>query len=163
MREYLSEGIILAAFPNGDLDLRLSVFTKDFGKLRAKVKSARKITSKLAGHLQPGFITKLRIIEKNGLQIVDALKIGVVGVSQAELEQLEKLLPEMEPEPNLWSLADGGNISWPNILKTLGWDPAQATCAGCGGNPVVTFRLSNQDFFCAECASKINPNQLIFI
>ncbi|MEK7212689.1 MAG: recombination protein O N-terminal domain-containing protein, partial [Patescibacteria group bacterium] len=51
MQEYLSEAVVLDAVPNGDLDLRVHLFTKKFGKLTAKVKSARKITSKLAGHL----------------------------------------------------------------------------------------------------------------
>ena len=163
MREYLSEGMVLAVFPNGDLDLRVSVFTRDFGKLRAKAKSARKITSKLAGHLQPGFLVRLRIIEKNGLQIVDALKMGSIRTSVQELERLDGLLPEMEPEPELWPSVSAGELRWPPTLKILGWDPARAECARCGGSRVSAFRASNQDFFCAACASKFNPNQLIFI
>lgn len=163
MREYLSEGVVLAAFPNGNLDLRLSVFTKDFGKLRAKAKSARKITSKLAGHLQPGFTVRLRIIEKSGLQIVDALKTGTLEISQTELERLDGLLPEMEPEPAIWPLISGKGLPWPEVLRILGWDPSGAACASCGRQAVAAFRLLNQDFFCSDCASKINPNQLIFI
>ena len=74
MQEYLSEAVVLDRLANGDLNGRVVFLTKRFGKLVGKARSIRKITSKLSGHLQPGNLVQVRMIEKNGLQIVDALK-----------------------------------------------------------------------------------------
>jgi len=45
-------GIILKKHPFGEADELLTIFTREAGKMRCKVVSARKPTSKLAGHLQ---------------------------------------------------------------------------------------------------------------
>jgi len=74
MQEYVTEAVVLDTVPSAELDVRVSLFTKKFGKLVARAKSVKKITSKLAGHLEPGNIIKIRLVEKKGLQLVDALK-----------------------------------------------------------------------------------------
>jgi recombinational DNA repair protein (RecF pathway) len=162
MREYLSDAIILDREPNGDVDCRFSIFTKKYGKLIAKAKSVRKITSKLSGHLMPGNVIAARIVEKNGLQLVDALKKSRIAVNPRDLYLLGGLLADSEPDLNLWN-SIYGSFDWKKILKILGWDPAGAACGACGkGNPAV-FDAESQDFFCGGCSSKLPPDRLIYI
>src|SRR3990170_8049430 len=117
MQEYLSDAVVLSREPSGELDLRISLFTKKFGKLVGKVKSARKITSKLSGHLEPGNLIKVRVIEKNGFQIADALKSARTDTKEADLEVLGTLLHDEEPDSGLWALITSGNFNWKETLR----------------------------------------------
>jgi len=163
MQEYLSEAVVLNSYPAGDLDLRLSVFTKRFGKLTAKVKSARKITSKLAGHLQPGDLVRIRLVEKGGLQAVDALKQGRIEVPPPDLALLDRILHEGGQELRLWQMLADGAFSWPEALHILGWDPAEASCVLCGRRHPEVFRPRDQEFFCGNCALKLGRDEIILI
>src|SRR3989344_9497714 len=98
MQEYVSEAVVLDKMSQGDLDNRFFLFTKRFGKLVAKAKSGRKITSKLSPHLEPGNVSFVRLIEKNGLQVGDALKAARIGAEPAQLAALNSLLSESEPD-----------------------------------------------------------------
>lgn len=164
MREYVSEAVVLRREPSGDLDGRISLFTKKFGKLTGKGKSIRKITSKLSGHLDVGNLLQARLVEKNGLQIVDALKQSRLALSPWDLYALEMLLAEAEPDEGLWHLLVHGRFSWPPVLKMLGWDPAHGSCAVCGKTPIHCFAIRGQEFFCNECLPlKVSRNELLYI
>ncbi len=163
MQEYLGEAVILNREPVGDLDLRLSIFTKRFGKFVAKAKSARKITSKLAGHLQPGNLVDARIVEKNGLQIVDVLKKLRLSIAPADLHRLNLILAEAEPDLRLWRELVSGEFGWPEVLKILGWDPSVARCGACNSAEKLAFSIPGQDFFCGNCVSKLDQNEVIYI
>ncbi len=143
MQEYVTDAIVLKKEPLRDFDARYWFFTKKFGKLKGKATSARKITSKLAGHLEPGTLVKVRFVERNGAngngaQIADALKVQALGLPLAGLHQLNSILPDGEPDAALWSELMGsargahGGLSWPRVLAVLGWDPQDAICEGCG-------------------------------
>lgn len=167
MQEYVSDAVVLDAYPSGDLDARFSLFTKKFGKLVARAKSVKKITSKLAGHLQAGNVIKVRLVEKKGLQIADALKQSSIPLHPATLWFLDRVLHEAEPDRGLWELLAGGAFEWREALKILGWDPAQAECAGCtavanptAGKPAA-FHIRTQEFYCALCASKVRRNEVV--
>ena len=147
MQEYLSDAVVLAREPRGDADIRLTLFTQKFGKLSAKVKSARKITSKLSPHLTEGNLAKVRVVEHGGLQLVDALKISRLSFSPQELRSLYEVLPDAEPDQRIWSEITSGNLKWNTILRYLGWDPAQAECVVCGNKP-KTFKIPTQEFLC---------------
>ncbi len=164
MQEYLSEAVVLGVYPNGDMDSRISLFTKKFGKLTAKAKSARKITSKLAGHLQPGNVVQARLVEKGGLQAVDALKSSRLDAPLSNLFFLDRLLAETEPDLELWQAVTDGKWDWRRILRILGWDAAEASCGICGKKPEC-FYPEQQEFFCRSCAgiSKTDPDEVIFL
>lgn len=170
MQEYISEAVVLGAYPNGDMDLRVSLFTKRFGKLVAKAKSARKITSKLAGHLQSGNLVQVRLVEKGGLpgqaslQVVDALKNSRLAASLPDLYFLDRLLAEAEPDLELWQAITVEPWGWRRILRILGWDPAEASCRKCGKKPEY-FYPKDQEFFCGNCVriSKIAQDEVIFL
>ena len=76
MVEYFTEALVLDKEDSGDLDARIILYTEDLGKITAKAKSVKRITSKLNGHLEPLNFIQVRLVEKNGFQIVDALTIA---------------------------------------------------------------------------------------
>ncbi len=162
MQEYLSEAIVLSVRQNGNLDARVSLFTKRFGKMKAKVKSARKITSKLAPHLQPGNVVRVRIVEKAGLHVADALKLFSLGLSPYTLGFLGELMPEAEPDLELWTLFTRSDFRPQEILKVLGWDPALAECGICADRNAPVFHIRTQEFFCEGCASKFPANEVFY-
>ncbi len=162
MQEYLSEAIVLDRLPNGDLNGRIVFLTKRFGKLTARARSIRKITSKLSAHLQPGNLVQMRMIEKNGLQVVDALKKSRLNLSLSELRFLGEILSESEPEFVIWEMLVSGGFSWISVLKILGWDPNFASCGMCSSG-VEIFHPKTQEFFCKECAFKLPAGEVIYL
>jgi DNA repair protein RecO (recombination protein O) len=183
MREYISEALILDKRESGHQDARYAIFTKKFGKMTAKAKSARKVASKLAGHLEPGTVARVRLIEKNGLQVVDALREGSIlagmeskpiqpssgGEEESvrpalhDLSLLGRLLAEAEPEPFIWAMVQQGKFDWRSVVSSLGWDPGEAACSVCRASPVAGFSVACQDFFCARCAASIPRAELIVV
>lgn len=167
MREYASEAIVLSREPVGELDARFAVFTERFGRLAAKAKSVRKPTSKLASHLEAGNLISVRIVEKNGLQVVDALKKRKLKASVSDLAVLAALLAESEPEPEIWNelvfSGETGRLNWEAVLRALGWDPAEACCSICDNRSLSAFRPETQDFLCENCASRLHGDGLIYI
>ncbi len=166
MTEYLSEAIVLDKSANGDLNLRVSLFTKKFGKLVAKARSARRILSKLSPHLEPGNVVQARLIEKNGLQVVDALKQSRLETNPSNLYFLNQILAEQEPDIRLWrALVSGasGSFDWAQILEILGWDPREAACALCMLSSPAAFNISKQELLCGGCASKFAQGSLLYI
>jgi recombinational DNA repair protein (RecF pathway) len=155
MQEYVSNAVILRKEPMGDIDARYVLFTERFGKVIAKAKSSRKVTSKLAPHLEPGTLSKVRFIETHGTQLIDALKNDRTTVSLQNLHLLSRLLPDAQPEPELWQALLGEQFSWPMVLSILGWDPAEAECSSCAALQPNYFYVPRQEFFCNRCVLKI--------
>lgn len=154
MQEYVTDAIVLKKDPLGDLDGRYTLFTKRFGKIVGKAKSSRKVTSKLAPHLEPGMMAKVRFVEAKGTQLIDALKSGCVALALGDLHILSQLIPDAEPEPALWELLTGGTFMWPAALAILGWDPENAECVVCGARNPSYFYITRQEFYCRTHASK---------
>ena len=165
MLEYVSEAVVLDREENGDLDVVVFIFTKKFGKLRAKAKSARKITSKLASHLEPGNLSQVRLVEKNGFQITDALKQTRLGVAPPDLYFLNQLLPEAESDPLLWGALMREKFNWQAILRILGWDPALGVCEVCRKGAPEFFHLKKLDFVCERCSvtSRIPKSEVVYL
>ncbi|MDP3061775.1 MAG: DNA repair protein RecO [Chloroflexota bacterium] len=69
-RTYRTEAIVLRQHPIGEADLLLTLFTPQEGKLRAVAKGVRKLTSKLAGHLEPLTRVELSLSVGQGLDVV---------------------------------------------------------------------------------------------
>ncbi|MCX6702488.1 MAG: DNA repair protein RecO [Candidatus Wolfebacteria bacterium] len=182
MQEYLTDAIVLDIEDSGDSDLLVHLYTPDFGKITARAKSARKITSKLAGHLQPLNVSKVRIVEKNGSQIVDAIKIRQLPRSKeslALLKFIKEMVYEFQPDKKFWlavkkSFEDmkslpagrqGKKISYKSLLEILGFSPEFAGCSKCGGKKLKFFLMKDHIFFCEKCAadSKIPKIEVVLI
>src|SRR5690606_7475011 len=50
---YLTSGIVLRRRDYKEFDRLYTLYTEDYGKIEAIARGSRKITSKLAGHLEP--------------------------------------------------------------------------------------------------------------
>lgn len=163
MQEYITKAIVLKKQQIGDLDNRYTLFTEHFGKIIVNAKSARKIISKLAGHLEPGTVTNIRVIEKNGLRIADSLKEYNLNIPINDLFLLSDMLPEWEGDLALWNFIISKKFNWNTILKMLGWDPDYAECAECKSKDVSLFYIKTQDFFCSSCGQKkIKNDKFVF-
>ena len=68
MEEYVSKALVLTKEPRGECNAQYTLFTEQFGRIAGRTKSSRRITSKLAGHLEPGTVARVRFIEKSGAQ-----------------------------------------------------------------------------------------------
>ena len=165
MQEYVTDAIVLNRDENGELDARFSFFSKLYGKLKPKGKSIRKITSKLSGHLDVGNLVTVRLVEKRGLQVVDALKKSSLPISPPDLHMLNQLLGEGEADLPLWNALVQRPFRWVHILALLGWDPLEAQCAACGAMRPAHFAIHSQEFFCEACcsASRTPQNELVYV
>lgn len=163
MREFVTEAIILNREPIGDVDGLFFVFSKKFGKIVARARSVRRITSKLSPHLEPGNVVWLRLVQKNNFQIADALKKAKLSIAFSDLYFLNQLLIEGESETRLWPLLFKPYLDWRQVLKILGWDPHIATCSTCDKLGALFFEVQSQSFFCKNCSSKADTNRLIYL
>ena len=156
---YFPEAVVLVRDSVGEADSRVFVYAKDFGKLNAKVRSARKITSKLSSHLEPGNLIQVRLVEKNGLQVVDALKTGKVEINFPDLFFLNEVFHEADFDSAVWGILVGSStlrsgrepFDWKKVLRVLGWDPEQASCGICKRNKPYSFNINEQSFICENC------------
>lgn len=151
MYEYVTRAVVLEKRPVGERDVKVALFTEKLGKVEGRARSARKITSKLSAHLEPGTLAVVRIVENKGTHITDALKSSVVAMSLRDLSVLAGLCAAHQKDAALWGLLTGGNFSWSRALAALGFAPRHASCAACGGNRIAAFYAPRQEFYCASC------------
>ncbi len=105
--EYITKGIILDKKEKGE-DSEFIIFTEDLGKIYGQAVSARKITSKLASHLEPASFSQLRLIKKSfkdDFKIADAL--SEARKTDAEtikiLEFVNQMTPLLQPDQSLFA------------------------------------------------------------
>jgi len=72
MNTYFTEGIILRHQNFRESDRLLTVYTKDLGKLELVARGSRKITSKLAGNLEPFILTELMMVRGKNFDTITA-------------------------------------------------------------------------------------------
>ena len=126
-RTYRCEALTLKKAPLAEADLLVTLFTRDRGKLRAVARGARRVSSKLMGHLEPLTLVRLSLAQGRNLdhinqaQVIDGfadlkqdLNATTKGLYLAEL--LDGFGSEASPNPPLYQLAG-------EVLKTIGQDP----------------------------------------
>lgn len=182
MKEYFTEAFILDVQEKGELDSLVTLYTCDFGKITAKAKSIKKITSKSAGHLQPLNFAKIRLVEKNGFQIIDALtsescaKLKINPDFFAKFLNIAKFIKdatfEHHPDNRFWlvikkvmglDIIKDEIIIYRGLLKILGFDPEFADCAVCELKEIKFFLKDGHCFICQKCALKAPKDELILI
>lgn len=163
MFEYYTEAIVLDKEDLGDCDSRVFLYTKEFGRIAAKAKSLRKITSKLAGHLEPLNIVQVRLLAND--QAVDALKIGQLPrtlKSVAVINLIKEISADGQADPELWKLLQGGKFTGHQVLSILGFNPALALCQICSVQSPENFLYKTLDFLCSHCLGRMSVNQGFF-
>ena len=155
--EYYTQALVLAKEPTGESDSQVFLYTADLGLVIAKAVGARKIVSKLAGHLEPPNIIAVRLVQKNRFQIVDALKISALPKSNnwaPILDLVKELTAEGQPDPELWRMIEGKNLEGGEILRVLGFDRAFAVCQDCGAKTPDNFLLKRLEYVCSVCLAQ---------
>jgi hypothetical protein len=176
MIEYYTKAFVLNRESKGEMDAWLTLYTKDLGKIKAKAKSVRKITSKLSGHLTPGKLVELRIIEINGggYQVVDALSLP--GEVTPELlrffDFIDEFVPAALPDLYLWrelELVFGQKLplksAYRRFISVIGYNPEKAACDHCGSRRIAYFAPRDIMFLCSRCLviSGLKENEVIAI
>ncbi len=115
MNKKKTEAIVLKHSNYSDLDQIYTLFTKDFGVIRARAFGVRKITSKRIGNLDTLNIVSISYFEKNGFNTVDEVLIldtfaeiksnqDKIFKSYYLIELILKSLQEDHPEPVIYAL-----------------------------------------------------------
>lgn len=159
MQEVVTKAFILSWISQGEGDSRVTLYTEVLGKVIAKARSVRKIDSKLAGHLEPLMLSQVRLVQKKGYQIVDALGIKSFKTDDAKkltemlsaLGMINVLTNEEEPDQDLWQLLEAGKIISKEILKVLGFDPEHASCGECRNSSPKHFLIKQMYYVCGPC------------
>ncbi|MEK7624208.1 MAG: DNA repair protein RecO [Patescibacteria group bacterium] len=175
MREYLTEALVLDKNEINEVDLVVDLYAKELGRIKAKVTSGQKITSKLSPHLEPLTFSLVRLTEKNGFVVTDALtqdylkhfRVSPIYFGRALklLSALKELVYSEETDPSLWfwlkkTLARR-DFFYNHFLKILGYDPKLAECQKCHSRFIKYFLVEDQTFLCRNCGFKVKGNALL--
>jgi len=115
MATYKTEGFVLKKRPLGEADRLYSIFTLEHGKIEAKADGSAKITSKLAGDLEPFNFCQLMIANGKyferlaGAKIINKFDSAAADwttliLSWALSEGINNLTINYLPEPRLYQL-----------------------------------------------------------
>lgn len=112
---YFTEGIILKKIDYGEADALFSIFTKDFGKIRAMAQGVKKESAKLKGHLEKLNLAEISFVEgKSGYRLTSAeaknlfpslrLRLSALKSAFYCFEFYDRLVLEGEKDLGLWDL-----------------------------------------------------------
>ncbi|MDD4931553.1 MAG: recombination protein O N-terminal domain-containing protein [Candidatus Colwellbacteria bacterium] len=168
MIENSTWGVILDRINDNGLDTEYSIFTWDLGKVKAKATSVRKITSKLAGHLEPGTLARLRLVQKaidGNYKIAESLIDERTKDPRAmsALLFVDRMTPILQTDIHLFAFLkalvsgeeEGSEAShYRKVLSILGFDPEHAICSICGEDKIAYFIPQDIMFLCHQCLRK---------
>jgi len=113
-----SEAVVLRTWPVHEADLIVSLFTRDYGKLRGVAKSALKSRKRFGGALEPMTIARAWFAERPRQELARLDQLEIIRsplsapIDQARLavlsffaEVLEEALPEHDPQETVFRLA----------------------------------------------------------
>lgn len=166
-RLYRTEGIVLRHINLGEADRLLTIYTREFGKLRQIAKGVRRPQSKKAGHLD--LFARVNILAARGRELdvitqVEALDtytglrsdLELVGKAAYAIELVDQFTVDGESNSELYAL----------LTSTL-----ERLCAGVDRSSVVRhFELRLLDlvgyrpelFHCSRCGNEIRPEDQFF-
>lgn len=115
MPVYKATALVLRRIPLGEKDKIVTLFTREYGKLAAVAKGARKTTSRLAGASEPVTLLRCLLAEGMNLDVLTQCEIkegftkiradfGLVLRAIYACELLDKLTVERDPAPDAFDL-----------------------------------------------------------
>lgn len=177
MQEFVTDAVVLNSnkYLNGDRGVDL--FTRDNGRIQARVKSGFKTISKLSPHLNVMNLVTVRLVKKTNFKVTDVLLKDRFAGKRDNLEQFSEaldliflmrtLVPPMLPDKELWhlfitSLREPA-FNRKMFLRVLGYDPEFASCHFCDGG-IKFFFAPDQFFICQKCFDGVeNKNGFVNI
>jgi len=177
MKEYFTDAIVLNIKPIDENNNLVDFYTKELGRIKAKVVSGRKILSKLMPHLDVLNLVKLRLVEKKYFIVADVIaedSFLELKSSPAKLVLalnlvyvLRNIFYETEPDIRLWHWLVRSfrlkRFNYREFLKIIGYDPLAAHCEICGSKEPRYFSIEDQSFVCYRCHTKFPSNTLLYI
>ena len=176
MTEYLTQAIVLGSELRKESDRLADLYTKEFGRLEARVIGGQKILSKLTPHLDILNLVTVRLVEKKSITLTDVLSDENFSDNRRRpdfypdflkvISIIRTLVPKAVSDAHLWhyllrELRSGrGNVK--ELLGILGYDPRHAECSSCRSRRVGAFHLRSQVFFCRKCGSKASVDEIIY-
>jgi len=165
-QHYRTQGIILRKQDMGEADRVFTVFTKDFGKLKLRAVSERKITSKLRGGLELFYLAEIEFIQgKTHKTIIDAFPLCSYPVLHSNLGRLrvmarfgeiaDELIGGQESDEKIWNLLKetllvlDRSVLKASALKTLAYYFLWNLLAYAGYGPSL-IQIASQDRKIAE-------------
>jgi DNA repair protein RecO (recombination protein O) len=113
----ISEAVLLRTWPVHEADLIVSLFTRDYGKLRAVAKSALKSRKRFGGALEPMTLARAWFVERPRQELARLDELEIIRsplsapVDQPRLavlsffaEVLDEALPEHDPQETVFRL-----------------------------------------------------------
>jgi DNA repair protein RecO (recombination protein O) len=156
MPVYKAEGIVLRRVNLGEADRIVTLLTREYGRLSAVAKGARKPKSRFAGRLE--LFTHLRALLAQGrtldvvsqVEVIDpfaAVRTDLTRMSAASFvaEITDRALPERDPQPAVFNalrqalrVIASGDAEWgrdwyaAQLLALSGYGPVTDRCVICG-------------------------------
>lgn len=177
-RTYRTEAIVLRRSDFGEADRLLTLFSREYGKIRAIAKGARKPQSRKTGHVELFMRTRFLIAKGRNLDIVtqaemvegyNRLRDDLVRTTYASyaVELLDRFTPDEDRNLHLYDLlsdmlrwlASSDNLLLAaryyelHLLSLLGYRPQLFQCVSCG----ESIEEQNQ-YFSAELGGLLCPN-----
>jgi DNA repair protein RecO (recombination protein O) len=156
---YKVEAVVLRHQPVGEADRVLTLFTREYGKMRVSARGVRKTTSRLAGRVQPYTHGRLLLARGRTLDVVaqgDVVR-AFAGLQQDLLrsayaayiaELVDRFLPDRDRHPDVfdavleaWGVIEAAGEDYAEIYALwfslhladrLGYRPEVDRCVGCG-------------------------------
>ena len=183
MEEIKTKGIVIKSIDYKDSDKIVTIFSADFGLIKARVRGVKKAKAKLAFAVQPFAFIEFILTSKGGFYTV----INATSIDQffnitldfdsyifmlGALEVCERTVKENDPQNGLFLLLlnslksvcyDGTNSMNVFIkfmiesMKFLGFNLELETCACCGASlseKMFPFSYDYNGMLCAKCSNK---------
>src|SRR4030042_5207268 len=109
---YTANGIILKRRGWGEADKIITVFTREYGKLRLMAKGVRKLTSRRSGHLEPFRMVKITVHAGKKMDYITEVEsdnstgkegnLDSIGCSYFICELVDRLTPDGEKNADLY-------------------------------------------------------------
>lgn len=112
---YTTQGIVLKKISIGEADALFTIYTEDYGKIRAMAQGVKKEEAKLKGHLEMLNLVQLGfVLGKNGERLTQASLLNCWPKTKSEWNRtsavhrladwIDKTCFVGEKDPELWSL-----------------------------------------------------------
>jgi hypothetical protein len=169
MIEYATEAIVLQKEPTQEFDAFYTLFTRDLGRLSVKAKSVRKPTSKLAAHLEPGLMTRVRLVGRGvgvarhaGFWVADSLSEERLFTDFDFLDFVAKNTLEFQSDAELWEFLAKGTPDRSVFLRLMGLGGG-GPCGECGLRPPSFLHEANHVLLCEVCSRQFPSFLLLHI
>lgn len=87
---YTTDGVVLKKIDSGEADAIFTIYTKEFGKIRAFAQGVKKEGAKLKGHLEPLSLSSVSfVLGRNGERLTHATLINHWPLIRSDLGKLK--------------------------------------------------------------------------